>query len=97
MWTAICDCFDEVWFMADTVHISSDASFEVVRRQVGQNRSERLILVLPVGWTEIDNLARMRLLQRQAQIQGSEIALVTHHEATRHAAKQTWSTQIVLK
>ena len=74
--------------MTEIIHVSPDASFEAVRRQIGQIRAERLALVLPDGWTDLDNLARMRLLQRQAQVQRSELALVTRDEPTRQAAKQ---------
>ena len=83
--------------MAETIQIAPDASFEAVRRRIGRNRADRLVLELPDGWAELDNLARMRLLQRQAQIQGSELALVTGHEATRKAAKQAgWFDEVHL-
>jgi len=72
----------------EIITISPDASFEAVRRQIGQMRAERVALVLPDGWTDLGNLARMRLLQRQAQVQRSEIALVAKDEPTRQAAKQ---------
>ena len=74
--------------MTEIIHVSPDASFEAVRRQIGQIRAERLALALPDGWTDLDNLARMRLLQRQAQVQRTELALVTRDEPTRQAAKQ---------
>ncbi|MDQ3250487.1 MAG: baseplate J/gp47 family protein, partial [Chloroflexota bacterium] len=45
-------------------------------------------LALPDGWIELDNVARMRLLQRQAQIQRCHQGLITRDETTRKAARQ---------
>ncbi|MBW7884047.1 MAG: baseplate J/gp47 family protein [Caldilineaceae bacterium] len=74
--------------MTEIYRISPDASFETVRRMLGQLHHQRVALELPEGWLELDNVARMRLLQRQAQIQHCEIALITRHAATRTAARQ---------
>ena len=48
---------------------------------------DQAVLELPEGWLELDNAARMRLLQRQAQIQGMDVAIISRHEPTRQAAK----------
>ena len=45
-------------------------------------------MLLPEGWLELDNVARLRLLQRQAIVQQVDLALITHQRATRKAAKQ---------
>jgi hypothetical protein len=74
--------------MTEFYRVASEASFEAVRRTVGQWPQRRIALVLPEGWLELNNPARLRLLQRQAQIQHSEIALVTSEPATRAAAGQ---------
>lgn len=73
--------------------VDADVTAEAVRRQLAQLRSEcgiggRIAVNLPSGWAEFDNVARMRLLQRQAQLLQIDVALVTQHEATRKAAKQ---------
>ncbi len=74
--------------MVDIIAISHEANVEAVRRQLAQVRSDHVALELPDGWSGLDNVARMRLLQRQAQIQGCQLALITRHEATCKAARQ---------
>jgi hypothetical protein len=74
--------------MTELYQIPLDASLEAVRRALGQWRNRRVALALPEGWLELNNVARMRLLQRQAQIQHNEIAVITREPATRAAAKQ---------
>lgn len=71
-----------------TLNIPPDARIEAVRRQMAQMRVQRVALIVPEGWTELDNPARMRLLQRQAQIQKSHLAVVTRSETTRRIARQ---------
>jgi hypothetical protein len=74
--------------MTELYQVPPDASLEAVRRALGQWRNRRIALELPEGWLELNNVARMRLVQRQAQIQHNEIALITREPATRTAAKQ---------
>ncbi len=74
--------------MTELYQVPPDASLEAVRRTLGQWRNKRIALELPEGWLELNNVARMRLVQRQAQIQQSEIAIITREPATRSAAKQ---------
>jgi hypothetical protein len=59
-----------------------------VRRQLAQRRLQQVAVDVPAEWTELDNAARMRLIQRQAQTQQCELAVITRHEATRKAARQ---------
>ena len=75
--------------MTELIHVSADARLDALRRKLGAFQGRRVVFVLPDGWTELDNLARMRLVLRQAQIQQSEIALITTDKATRKAARQT--------
>ena len=74
--------------MTELYQVPPDASLEAVRRSLGQWRNKRIALELPEGWLELNNVARMRLVQRQAQIQHNEIAIITREPATRSAAKQ---------
>ncbi|MBP8291699.1 MAG: baseplate J/gp47 family protein [Caldilineaceae bacterium] len=73
--------------MTELYEVSAAAGLEAVRRSLGQWRGKRVALVLPEGWLELDNVARMRLLQRQAVVQQVEFALVTRNPATIDAAK----------
>jgi len=74
--------------MAQILEVAPEATLNAVRRMLSQWRRERVALLLPEGWTELDNSARMRLLQRQAQIQQCYLGLITRDPATRSAAKQ---------
>lgn len=86
--------------MEQIVTISPEASAPAVRRLLAQVPGERIVLDLPPTWAELANLAQMRLLQRQAQIQGIEIALLSQHLPTHDAAHQVgvpvFSSQRVL-
>lgn len=74
--------------MTEIYQISPEAGLESLRRGLGQWRGKRVALLLPEGWLELNNVARLRLLQRQAIVQQVELALVTTERATRKAAKQ---------
>ena len=74
--------------MTEVLFVEAGDSAESVRRLVGQLQAAKAILVLPDGWTELANTARMRLLQRQAQIQACDLALVTQDDGTRKVARQ---------
>lgn len=71
--------------MAQILEVTPEATLSAVRRQLSQWRRERVALLLPDGWSELDNSARMRLLQRQAQIQQCHLGLITR-DPTIHAA-----------
>lgn len=73
--------------MTEIYRIPADAGLESVRRTLGRWRGKRIVLQVPEGWLELDNVARMRLLQRQAVVQQIELALITRDPATRSAAK----------
>lgn len=72
--------------MVEIIPVASQANVEALRRQMARVRGDRIALSLPEGWIELDNLARLRLLQRQAMIQRRHLALITQHDATRKAA-----------
>lgn len=74
--------------MTEFFQVSPEASLESLRRQLGQWRGKRVALELPPDWLELDNVPRMRLLERQAVIQQVELALITQDRATRKAGRQ---------
>ncbi len=74
--------------MTQILQIDPAATIEAVRRQLAGIRNDRVALDLPEGWAELDNMARMRLVQRQAQIQRCHLGIITRNEPTRKAAQQ---------
>lgn len=73
--------------MVEILPVLPHANVEAIRRQLAHGRTPRVALVLPEGWFELDNVARLRLLQRQAQIQRRHLALITRQESTRKLAQ----------
>lgn len=74
--------------MTEIYQVSPEANLEALRRTLGRWRGKQVALVLPEGWLELNNVARMRLLQRQAVVQQVDLALITQQRETRKAAKQ---------
>lgn len=74
--------------MTVVINVEPIMNGEAVRRLLARARAQRVVFNLPEGWTELDNMARMRLLQRQAQLLRKDVALITEDDATRTAAKQ---------
>ncbi len=72
----------------DVISVHPNSTTETLRRRLAQSRARRIVLMLPEDWRELDSLARLRLLQRQAQIQRRELALITRTSSTRKAAQQ---------
>lgn len=70
------------------LQIDPESSAETIRRLLPQIEDSHVVLELPEGWSELDNMARMRMVQRQAQALGLHVAIVTRHSETRRAAKQ---------
>jgi hypothetical protein len=73
--------------MVEILPVLPQANVEAVRRQLALGRTPHVALALPEGWLELDNIARLRLLQRQAQIQHRHLALITRQESTRKLAQ----------
>lgn len=74
--------------MAQILEVTPEATLNSLRRQLSQWRRERVALLLPEDWHELDNSARLRLLQRQAQIQQCHLGLITRDPAVHAAAHQ---------
>ncbi len=73
--------------MAELLRIDPTWQLDAVRRRIAQARRKRLVLEIPEEWDGLANAARMRLVQRQAQVQRSELAVVTRDAATTRAAR----------
>lgn len=73
--------------MTQLLQIDPSWRLEAVRQQIAQVRRKRLALDVPEGWDGLANAARMRLVQRQAQIQQCPLAIVTRDAATTQAAR----------
>lgn len=74
--------------MAKILTITPAANVHAVRRQLARVRNAPVALDLPAGWSVLDNVARMRLVQRQAQTQHCELAICTREPGTRKTAQQ---------
>lgn len=74
--------------MVDVIQVEPAARLEAVCRQLAKARARRVVLDLPADWRELDSSARLRLLQRQAQVQRCHLGLVTRNLATQQAARQ---------
>ena len=74
--------------LSEILHIESDATAEAVRRRLARVDGEQVAVVLPNGWSELNSIPRLRLIQRQAVARNQQIALVTHDLSTRQAAQQ---------
>lgn len=74
--------------MVEIIPVAPNANVEAVRHRLALGHSKHVALALPEDWPELGNVARLRLLQRQAQIQQRHLALITRHERTRQAARQ---------
>ncbi len=73
--------------MVEILPVLPHANVEALRRQLARGHTPHVALALPEGWHELDNVARLRLLQRQAQIQRRQLALITQQESTRKLAQ----------
>jgi hypothetical protein len=73
--------------MVEILPVLPQATVEALRRQLAHGHTPHVALALPEGWFELDNIARLRLLQRQAQIQRRHLALITRQESTRKLAE----------
>lgn len=65
--------------MTEILEINPEATLAAVRRQLTAWRRQRVVLLIPDVWPEVQNTAQLRLLQRQAQRQRCELALITRN------------------
>jgi hypothetical protein len=73
--------------LTEIIHIAADTKPDAIRQQLARLHSGQVAVVLPNGWGELDNFARLRLIQRQARLRDQNLALVTQDLPTRRAAQ----------
>ena len=74
--------------MVELLHIEHDVRVEALRQQLARMGSGAVAVVLPRGCAQLESLTQLRLLQRQAQTRGQELALVTKDSSIRRNAKR---------
>ena len=73
--------------MTELIRIEPTARLNALRSQIAQFRRTHIVVELPDDWDGLANAARMRLLQRQVQVQRCQLAVVTRNAATINAAQ----------
>lgn len=74
--------------MAEILTVEPDIRIEVLRQQLSRIGRGAVAVVLPDGCPQLESLPRLRLLQRQSQLQGQALALVTQDPTVRRNAKR---------
>ena len=74
--------------MVELLHVEGDVRVEALRQQLARMGSGAVAVVLPRGCAQLESLTQLRLLQRQAQTRGQELALVTKDSSIRRNAKR---------
>ena len=74
--------------MAEFLTVEHDIRIEALRQQLARLGRGQVVVVLPNGCTHLESLPRLRLLQRQAQLRGQALALVTPDPTIRQNAKR---------
>ncbi|MBX3012781.1 MAG: baseplate J/gp47 family protein [Caldilineaceae bacterium] len=72
--------------MTEILTIDPAATLSTVHRLLMPWRQQRVAVFLPDGWQAIQNTTQLRLLQRQAQRQRCELALITRNEDLQRMA-----------
>ena len=72
--------------MTEILKITPETTLNAVRRQLTGLRRQRVALLLPDDWQELQNTAQIRLLQRQAQRQRCELGFITRNEQLHQLA-----------
>ena len=74
--------------MAEILTVEHDIRIEVLRQQLARIGRGAVAVVLPSGCAQLKSLPRLRLLQRQSQRLGQDLALVTRDPTIRQNAKR---------
>ena len=72
--------------MTEILEVTPESTLNAVRRQLMRLRRQRVALLLPDDWQELQNPAQVRLLQRQAQRQRCELGFITRNEQLHQLA-----------
>lgn len=73
--------------MTEILEVNPEATLAAVHRQLLRLRRRRVALFLPDDWPELQNIAQVRLLQRQAQRQRCDLGLITRDEQIHQLAQ----------
>lgn len=73
--------------MTEILEVNPAATLQAVRRQLTELRRQRVALLVPETWPELQNTAQLRLLQRQAQRQRCELGLITRNPQLHQLAQ----------
>ena len=74
--------------MAEILYVEDNIRVEALRQELARMGSGAVAVVLPKHCDRLDSLPRLRLLQRQAQVLGQELALVTWNQSIRRNANR---------
>ena len=74
--------------MPEILYVEDDIRIEALRQELARMGRGEVAVVLPKQCKQLESLPRLRLLQRQAQILGQELALVTWNSSIRQNAKR---------
>jgi hypothetical protein len=72
--------------VAEFLNVSPDIRIEALRQEVTRVGRGAVALVMPRGCAQLESLPRLRLLQRQSQFLGQDLALVTRDPTIRKNA-----------
>ncbi len=74
--------------MAEILTVEHDIRIELLRQQLARIGRGAVVVVLPSGCAQLESLPRLRILQRQSQLLGQDMALVTRDPTIRRNAKR---------
>ena len=74
--------------MAEILTVEHDIRIELLRQQLARTGRGAVVVVLPSGCAQLESLPRLRILQRQSQLLGQNLALVTRDPTIRRNAKR---------
>ena len=74
--------------MPELLYVEADIRIEALRQELARMGSGEVAVVLPKQCSQLESLPRLRLLQRQSQALGQELALVTWNPTIRQNAKR---------
>lgn len=74
--------------MAELLNVEYDTRIEALRQHLARTGRGAVALVLPEGCKQLESMPRLRMLHRQCQVRGQQLALVTKDSGIRKNAKR---------